>query len=255
MNLFRNIFFSAVITLLCSISYYAQASSENLSAIKGIVSKVKLIAEDNYLAYLKMSDERVVVVSMIKKDLKYPESFVLFKKGEKVIAKGTYISQERFHANQFSFGVSMKEFDEIVHSNYFLDSIKIENIVEFYTYEDDSIPSSSAVRFFLRVTNLSNRFIPALNPSNNGITLNADPYQSVTEFYVNEQRRGLSIYNGIAFEYEVINKNNVSETQEGWVLDPNSAIMQNENIISIQWKYMGLTSEVIKVDLKNKRVL
>lgn len=233
-------------------------TNSGLTSIKGIVTEIVQIGKENYLATIETGRPNPTIAVIVSTDLQYPESFTIFKKGEEVCVSGIWINNDQMNVRRFSIIQSEENFQKIITAPIPKDSLKLENIIEFSTYEDDSTPQTPSVRFVLRITNLSNRFIPALSSINNGLYINdkkTNGVEQVTEFYKNGESRGHAIYNGLGYENETINKGGVSETAEGSLLTKDAGIRMNGDTITIQWKYMGVLSEKITVDLKNKKIL
>ncbi len=225
----------------------------NLTAFHGTITEVFHRRDGYYWVIIETGRPHRTITAINVNDLQYPESFMIFKKGDEAVVYGVHTGRDSMKVVKFTIVQPEKLFKETIAAPLSKDSVKIENIVEFYTYEDDHTSPTPSVRFTLRVTNLSDRLIPALTPSNNSIYFNKK--ESITEFYMNDGLGGLSIYNGMGFERELINKGNVTETAEGSTLTKDSGILMKGDTITVQWKYMGILSEKVTVDLKNKRIL
>jgi hypothetical protein len=223
---------------------------KDLSSIQGIVTKIQLVRDGNYLVTLENGQPSPTIAEILKLNLQHPESYMIFKEGDEINVIGNctdmddYIKVRRFEIIQ-----PEKLFTKTLSTSISKDSVKVENLVTFSSYEDDH------VIFTLRITNLGSRLIPALNPHNNSFLISREPYVHLTEFYKNDILGGLGIYNGTAYPRSTINRGGVSETSEGSTLTKDSGIRMNGDTITIQWKYMGILSEKVTVDLKNQKVI
>lgn len=229
--------------------------NDNLFSINGIVEEVQPLGSKSYIA--KISGFRNAEVYIDSVNLKYPASFTVFKKGDVVVLNcksfmidylNTSSNNPKINVQEFKFVKSNEEFDEICKTTFSKDSVKIENIVEFYPDKDNTL-----ITFTLRITNLTDRFIPALTPNNNGRFFNKETGELLTEFIVNDESRGLSIYNGISQKNETLNKGGVSKISESYLLTESSNF--DSDIITIQWKYKGILSKKVIVDLVKQKVI
>jgi len=225
----------------------------NLSSIKGIVNEIEQVGGKSYTAIL--SRDRPIEVLIDSANLKYPATFTIFKKGEEVAVLGNYTDTSssanlKMTVREFKFIQTKEKFAKICNNPLSKDSVRIENIVKFYNYKD-----TPYIRYTLQVTNLSNKFIPALNPHNNSHLFNKKTDENVTEFYINGESRGMSIYNGVSYKNETLNKGGVSKTSESHSLAENSGVYLNGYTITIQWKYMGVLSEKVTINLKKQVII
>ncbi len=246
--------FTILFTLvnLCVCLGQSKIKNEMGTKISGRVVGIEHTKNNCYTAEIENSGIlKTYKVLIDSTNLKHPTSFTFFKIGDKVAIVGKYTSTKSSNLNmtawEFEFIQTDREFETNCQTPLEKDSVKLENIVEFKN--NNNIPS---IRFTLRITNLSNRYIPALNASNNGVTFNKETGEdSITMFYFNNESRGMGIYNGIAIERTTLNNGGVSEISEEFSL----INKWMGDIVEIHWKYMGILSEKVKVDLKKRMII
>lgn len=230
----------------------------NLFSISGTVAAVEPKGLTSYMA--KISGTRDAEVYIDSLNLKYPASYTVFKKGDVVainclsfninVSVNNPFSSSKNHINaqEFTFVKTDQEFDEICIAELPENAVKIENMVEFFPDKN-----STFIKFTLRITNLNDSFIPALTPINNGRIFNNETDECITKFFINDESKGLSIYNGISQKNETLNRGGVSETSESYVLTGSSNF--DSDFIVIQWKYKGILSKKVKVDTKKQAII
>lgn len=230
-------------------------NTDNLPSIKGIIEKTKQLGNNSYTAII--SGCGTIEVLIDRANLKYPASFTIFKKGDEVVVFGNYTNTSsrnlKMNVREFKFIQSKNEFEKNCRTPLSKDSILLENIVEFSEFKE-----TPSVRFTLRLTNLSNRLIPAPNTHNNSFILNEKTGKFVTEFLIDGKSRGHNIYNsinnGLIYGYETLNKGGVAEISGSSLLAKDSGIFMNGNIITVQWKYMGILSEKTEIGLRKQKI-
>ena len=84
----------------------------------------------------------------------------------------------KMNAHEFRFIKSKEEFDEICNASLSKDAVRIENSVKFYTNKDTTL-----ITFTIQITNLTNTFIPALTPINNGRLFNTENRRTCNRIY------------------------------------------------------------------------
>jgi hypothetical protein len=124
------------------------------------------------------------------------------------------------------------------------DSVIVSNHVEFYIYNgpygDKNNIKEPAIKFILTVTNKGNKPIPDIDVSNRSEYVN---------LYINDSLSNpVSMYNGSEVIGDHLIKKNGSDTYIWWIFEKDAY----SNIFTVQWKYMELFSEKIKVDVKKK---
>jgi hypothetical protein len=124
------------------------------------------------------------------------------------------------------------------------DSVIVKNQVEFYLYNgpygDKNNIKEPAIKFILTVTNKGNKPIPDVDVSNRSEYVN---------LYINDSLSNpVSMYNGTEITGDHLIKKNGSDTYIWWIFEKDAY----SNIFTVQWKYMELFSEKIKVDVKKK---
>jgi hypothetical protein len=124
------------------------------------------------------------------------------------------------------------------------DSVIVSNKVEFYIYngpygEKNNI-KEPAIKFILTVTNKGNKPIPDLDVTNRSEYVN---------LYINDSLSNpVSMFNGSEVIGNHLIKKNGSDTYIWWIFEKDAYA----KVFTIQWKYMELFSEKIKVDVKKK---
>ena len=126
-------------------------------------------------------------------------------------------------------------------------TVLVENIVSFNSYSEEH----DVITFMLKVTNLGNKKIPDLSVSNRS---------KYVQFYVNGQlnramemslNNGLEALNG----RKTLSRNQSDTFSGGWGLKPDSGLLvQYGNEFIVQWRYRGIFSKKIKVNIKDKLV-
>ncbi len=237
------------ITISYGQSKNTDTMNDSLTQVKGVVISTQQLSNSSFVA--QVSSFRNISITVDSSRLKYPDSYTLFNSGDEVVFWGSYKDTDSFDfrmdAYEFRFVQTKEQFEKICSLPFTNNQVQMDNIISFYTSE-----GISKVSFALRIKNLGNDFIPALNAQNNGMRLHTDSSNSVTEFYINGESRGLAIYNGISHGYEVLNKGGASEIAEKYTLLDDSGIMMHGNTITVQWRYMGILSYKYKVDLKKQ---
>lgn len=129
------------------------------------------------------------------------------------------------------------------------DSIVVENIVNFYVYNDENYPNTDAINFILKVTNNSEKPIPDLGATSRSQYVN---------FFINGKiDNPLSLFNGTESVYgdKTIAIGESQTFDSGWILSKNSGIIQKYGYeFTVQWEYMNVKTKIVKVNLKNKTI-
>ncbi len=149
----------------------------------------------------------------------------------------------------FCFSQNKAEKAAGIDQQYLLDSVYIENIVEFYTHYDISFKGHDAVRFKVKITNLGSQPIPNLIRVSNRIKF-------LTLMYNGEDALNLSIGNSIeSGDWPwFIEAGESDEFYTSYVLDKDSRLFLYDQPLNVTWKYMGVQSSTEIIDLINKRV-
>lgn len=128
------------------------------------------------------------------------------------------------------------------------DTILVENIVQFYKHSDINNLDVDAINFILKVTNRSENPIPDLGVTNR---------TKHVKLYINGQiNNPSSLYNGVE-SIVGVKEIDIDSTQTfdsgGWILSSDSGLLTKYgNEFTIYWEYMGIKSNIIQVNLKNK---
>lgn len=236
---------------LISLSIPKGDYEESLSVINGEIKSIRQIDSTYWILNL-VNEEPTFYFK--KKRLKYPYALNELKKGDNITLYGHYSMESRlsFDVHYYYTQLNDTEFKKVVSKTRASQNIKIENNVSFSSYTDDNLKAEPKIDFSVTVINHSSQSIPALSPSNNGYYHLEKPLLSL---FINGKSNGLSIYNGIGYLNEVIPKNGGSSTKQSWILIEDSGIYTFGEIITIQWEYMGVKSDIVTVDLKNKKII
>ncbi len=128
------------------------------------------------------------------------------------------------------------------------DTIILENIIQFYKYNDKNYSNLDAINFILKVTNRSKSPIPDMGVTNRSKYIN---------FYINGQiDNPLSLYNGTESVYgekTIAIDSTQTFDSGGWILSTDSGILTKYgNEFTIQWEYMKIKSKIINVNVDKK---
>lgn len=143
----------------------------------------------------------------------------------------------------FSFVVANAQNNQ---SKISADSISVFSKVEFYTYngpygEKQNI-KEPAIKFVLTIKNNGLKPIPDL-----GATKRSENVNLLINDTINNP---VSLYNGIEVQGEHMLRKNESDTYTWWVFEKGGY----GNVFTIQWQYMDLFSEKMKVNVLNKTI-
>ncbi len=146
------------------------------------------------------------------------------------------------------YGQSNKVMEFTIDETYKRDSIRIENVVEFYSYSDAETAPIDAVRLKVKITNLGNLPIPNLKRVGNRS-------RCLKLFVNNKNTDDPNITNGLeGNDWPVKLEKNESDTfQTGFILKSDSGILTYENPMSIKWNYIGMDSPTVVVDALKKK--
>lgn len=128
------------------------------------------------------------------------------------------------------------------------DTVIVENIVKFYIYNDANYKNVDAIDFIMKVTNNTGNPLPDLGATNRSQNVN---------FYINGKvDNPLSLYNGAEYAYgdKTISPGSTDTFDSGgWILTDDSGIRKKYgNEFTVQWEYMKIKSDIIKVNLNDK---
>lgn len=130
-------------------------------------------------------------------------------------------------------------------------TIIVENIVKFAKHNDKTYSNVDAIDFILKVTNQTKNPIPDLGATNRSKYVN---------LYINGQiDNPLGLYNGLELT-DGVKTIATDSTQTfdsgGWTLTADSGLLKKYgNEFTIQWEYMGIKSNIIQVNIKNKTIV
>ncbi len=133
--------------------------------------------------------------------------------------------------------------------SYKKDSIQIENNVEFYKYSDKHTDSIDAVRFKIKITNIGNQPIPNFE--------NVMGRSEFLKLFINgKDSYDMNIQNGIGSnKIQYIGKGESDVFETGFILGKNSGIYTYKNPIKLMWKYLGVNSQIVVVDIVSKKIM
>lgn len=223
------------------------------------INKTKIISINETNAentFVSLENRNETLVGVFNREyLKYPKSIYEIKRNQNVILYGHYNSPkvDTFTVRNFYLNLNDSEFKKICNKEYSSEEIKIENNIAFEKYSDDKLKNVELVKFSVEINNKSNHAIPALTPSNNGIQLESG--KSLLTFYINGKPSGFSIFNGRAYANQAIPQKGGDQTSESRILTDDTGIHVYGKNITVQWEYMGIKSDKVKVDLVNKKII
>ncbi len=242
-------------TLAISSQLISQINDNNLSSYNIKIKTIKSLTVDEVVATVKTYDGNSAIAIFSKKLLKSPDSFSTVKANDSlsIVGKDAYKNGEldTIYVRNYSYLNKEEDFNKILSYELTPEEVKLENNITFTEFEDENGVKYKLLNFTLTVFNLSNQSIPKLSASNNGKYLNNEP---ITSVYIDGKSSGLSIYNGLGYEYETIGKNGISQTKQSWILTPDTGIHEYGTEITVQWKYMGIYSPKTKVNLNTYKV-
>jgi hypothetical protein len=129
------------------------------------------------------------------------------------------------------------------------DTISLENIVQFYKYNDKNYSNIDAIDFTLKVTNHSKNSIPGLGVTNGLKNIN---------LYINKQiyspmslDNGTDSINGV----KIIAIDSAQTFSVRWILAADARLLTKYgNEFTVQWEYMKIKSKIIKVNVESKTI-
>jgi hypothetical protein len=128
------------------------------------------------------------------------------------------------------------------------EKVAVKNVITFEPYEEYSTKiTHQSIEFKVIVTNNSLKSIPDLGVSNRSEYLG---------FYINDSLNNpITLYNGLENMNapRVIRPGDSDEYSLRWVLSPDAGIVKfYGNEILIQWKYMDVFSEKMKINIEKE---